>query len=104
MNTPVIEEMPGRDDNCVFIGQRPTNAYVAAAMLVLNEGKECIIKARGRAINHAVDVAEVLRNRFMPGVTVKDMKIGTEKLAGSDGRDSQVSWIEIVLAPPNQEQ
>jgi DNA-binding protein Alba len=93
--------MPGKDDNSVFIGRRPTNAYVTAAMLVLNEGKECIIKARGRAINHAVDVAEVLRNRFMPNVMVRDIKIGTEQMAGSDGRDSQVSWIEIVLAPPN---
>jgi DNA-binding protein len=96
--------MPKKDDNSVFIGRRPTNAYVTAAMLLLNESKECVIKARGRAINHAVDVAEVLRNRFMPNVVVKDIKIGTETLAGPDGRDSQVSWIEIVLSPPKNGQ
>jgi DNA-binding protein len=89
--------MPGKDDTSVYIGRRPTNNYVLAAMMLLNEGKECVIKARGRAISHAVDVAEVLKNRFMQNVEVKNIVIGTEKLAGQDGKESNVSCIEIML-------
>ncbi len=89
--------MPGKDDTSVYIGRRPTNNYVLAAMMLLNEGKECVIKARGRAISHAVDVAEVLKNRFMQNVEVKGVVIGTEKLAGPDGKESNVSYIEITL-------
>ncbi|MBN2150192.1 MAG: DNA-binding protein Alba [Candidatus Lokiarchaeota archaeon] len=89
--------MPGKDDTSVYIGRRPTNNYVLAAMVMLNEGKECVIKARGRAISHAVDVAEVLKNRFMHNVEVKGIVIGTERLAGPDGKESNVSSIEITL-------
>ncbi|MHA1793333.1 MAG: DNA-binding protein Alba [Promethearchaeota archaeon] len=90
--------MAEKDDNSVYIGRRSTNNYVLAAMMVLNENKECVIKARGRAISHAVDVAEVLKNRFMKNVKVKDIKIGTERLTGQDGRESNVSSIEITIA------
>lgn len=93
--------MPGKDDNSVYIGRRPTNNYVLAAMLLLNDKKECVIKARGRAISHAVDVTEVLRNRFMKDVKVKDINIGTERLVGKDGKENNVSSIEITLEPPN---
>ncbi|MEX2681801.1 MAG: DNA-binding protein Alba [Candidatus Sigynarchaeota archaeon] len=89
--------MPGKDDTSVYIGRRPTNNYVLAAMMLLNEGKECVIKARGKAISHAVDVAEVIRNRFMQNVEVKGIVIGTEKLPGADGKESNVSTIEITL-------
>ncbi|NMC06210.1 MAG: DNA-binding protein Alba [Candidatus Lokiarchaeota archaeon] len=89
--------MPGKDDSSVYIGRRPTNNYVLAAMMLLNEGKECVIKARGKAISHAVDVAEVLKNRFMQHVEVRNIHIDTEKLTGSDGKVSKVSCIEITL-------
>ena len=89
--------MPGKDDTSVYIGRRPTNNYVLAAMMLLNEGKECVIKARGRAISHAVDVAEVIKNRFMQNVEVKNVQISTERLAGPDGKESNVSCIDITL-------
>ncbi|MHA1683760.1 MAG: DNA-binding protein Alba [Promethearchaeota archaeon] len=89
--------MAGKDDNSVFIGRRTTNNYVLAAMMVLNEQNECVIKARGRAISHAVDVAEVLRNRFMKDLVIKDIEIGTEQLPDRDGRESNVSYIEITV-------
>jgi DNA-binding protein len=89
--------MPGKDDTSVVIGRQPMNDYVLAAMRLLNEGKECVIKARGRAISHAVDVAEVLKNRFMQHVDVKNIIIGSERLPGPDGKESDVSNIEITL-------
>lgn len=86
-----------RDDSSVYVGRRPTMNYVMAAMMVLNNGNDCTVKARGRAISHAVDVVEILRNRFLKDVEVKNIAIDTEKLESSDGRVSNVSSIEILI-------
>ena len=86
-------------ENVVFVGSKPVMNYVLAALTQLNEGaSEVVIKARGRAISRAVDVAEIVRNRFMPGITLKDIKIDTEELDSEQGRKVNVSTIEIVLA------
>ena len=72
---------------------------VMAVMVILNRGTDCIIKARGRAISHAVDVAEILINKFFPTAKYKDIKISTEVLTNDEGRSSNVSSMEIVIAP-----
>ena len=87
-------------ENAVFIGRRPTMNYVMAVMMVLNKGEECTVKARGRAISHAVDVCEILRNRFLKGAEYKEIRIATEQIKSEDDRDSNVSSIEIVVSPP----
>ncbi|MEE9379597.1 MAG: DNA-binding protein Alba [Candidatus Lokiarchaeia archaeon] len=89
-----------RDENAVFVGRRPTMNYVMATMMVLNRGVDCTVKARGRAISHAVDICEILKNRFLKGTEYKDITITTEQLEGENGRSNNVSSIEIVLAPP----
>ena len=93
------EREPGQE-NAVFVGRRPTMNYVMAVMMVLNKGEECTVKARGRAISHAVDICEILKNRFLKGVEYKEIRISTEQLKGEDGRENNVSSIEIVLSPP----
>ena len=89
-----------RDENAVFVGRRPTMNYVMATMMVLNKGEDCTVKARGRAISHAVDVCEILKNRFLKGTEYKDIIISTDQLQGENGQSNNVSSIEIVLAPP----
>lgn len=86
-------------EQVIYVGKKPIMNYVLATLTQLNEGAtEVVIKARGRAISRAVDVAEIVRNRFMPGVKVKDIKIDTEELESEQGRRSNVSTIEITLA------
>ncbi len=86
-------------EHVVYVGSKPVMNYVLATLTQLNEGaNEVVIKARGRAISRAVDVAEIVRNRFMPGVDVKEIKIDTEELESEQGRRVNVSTIEIVLA------
>ncbi len=86
------------DEQTIFIGNKPVMSYVLAAMAQLNEGDgEIVIKARGRAIGRAVDVAEVIRNRFMPNVGVRDIKVDTEELPSEQGNTVNVSTIEIAL-------
>lgn len=86
------------DDNVVYIGNKPVMNYVLAVVTQFNNGaSEVAVKARGKAISRAVDTVEVARNRFLEGSKVKDIKIGTEKIA-TDRGESNVSIIEIVLA------
>ncbi len=85
-------------DNTVFIGRKPTMSYVLACMtLFQRDSTEVTLKARGRAINTAVDVAEIMRNRFMTDLKVKDIQIGTDVVPRPEGQ-SNVSTIEITLA------
>lgn len=86
------------DDNIVYIGKKPTMNYVLAVVMQFNSGSsEVVIRARGRSISMAVDVAEIVRNRFVPESKVRDIQISTEKLTGEDGRTANVSAIEIYL-------
>ncbi len=86
------------DDNVVYIGNKPVMNYVLAVVTQFNNGaSEVAVKARGKAISRAVDAVEVARNRFLPESKVKDIKIGTEKIA-TDRGETNVSIIEIVMA------
>jgi DNA-binding protein len=86
----------------VFIGNKPPMSYVMAVMTALSSGAitEITLKARGRAITTAVDVAEITSNRFIKDLTVKSIGIGTEEMPPREGdnRARSVSIIEIKLA------
>jgi len=86
------------DDNVIYIGNKPVMSYVLAVVTQANSGyDELVIKARGRAISRAVDTAEVTKNKFMPGLEVKDIKIGTEVITGEGGDKANVSSMEITM-------
>ena len=73
--------------------------YVLAVVSQFNVGSEnVIIKARGKSISRAVDVAEVVRKRYVIDAKVKEIRIGTEQLPDESGKTTNVSSIEIFLA------
>ncbi len=85
-------------EGVVYIGQKPVMNYVLATLTQFNEGAEkVVLKARGKAISRAVDVAEIVRKRFLPNVDVENIKIDTDELDSEQGRKLNVSTIEIVL-------
>jgi DNA-binding protein len=87
------------ESNVVFVGKKPAMSYVLACVTQFNSGNgEVILRARGRAISHAVDVAEIVKNKFVTNTEIKDVKIGTEELESEQGEKINVSSIEIVLA------
>jgi len=88
------------DDNAViFIGDKPVMNYVLAVMTQFNRPiSSATLKARGRAISRAVDTAEIIRNRFMPNLIVKNITIGTEVIQSEDSKAVNVSFIEIMLS------
>jgi len=87
------------DENVIFIGKKPPMSYVLAVVTQFNGNgsKEVILKARGRSISTAVDTAEIVRNRFITNANIKVITIGTESMTNEEGRESNVSSIEISL-------
>ncbi len=92
------------EENTVYIGKKPTMNYVLAVVTQFNSGSnDVIIKARGRAISRAVDVAEIVRNRFVQEAEVKDINITTETLENEAGNSANVSSIEICLSKRSED-
>lgn len=86
-----------REEGTIYIGQKPVMAYVLAVVTQFNNGSNGVsIKARGRAISRAVDVAEVVRRKFITQAKLKTVNIGTEHLTGERG-EVDVSTIDIQL-------
>jgi len=91
------EEIP-----TIYVGKKPLMNYVIAAMTqFLSQGAEKIrIVARGRATSRAIDVAEVLRTRYLKGIVdVESVRISTDEIQNPQNpeRVDRVSTIEIVL-------
>jgi len=83
--------------NFVYIGKKEAMAYVLAVVTQFGMGaKEVIVKARGKSISRAVDVAEIVRNRDTT-VKIVDINISTEEVVTQDGRPLKISSIEIIL-------
>lgn len=88
----------GSRDGVVFIGNKPPMNYVLAVVTQFHNGSTSVhIKARGRAISRAVDVAEIVRNRFIEGVKVTSIEISTEQIKGENNEEINVSAIDIEL-------
>jgi DNA-binding protein len=96
------DKPPRKRPDVVFVGNKPPMSYVMAVMTALSSGaiSEVTLKARGRAITTAVDVAEITTNRFIKDLKVKAIGIGTEELPAREGENRlrNVSIIEIKLA------
>jgi DNA-binding protein len=96
---PKVEAKPKREENVIYVGRKPAMAYVLGVITQFSEGqKEVKLKARGRAISRAVDVAEIVRKRFVQDVQVKSITTGTEERELEDGTKINISTIDITLA------
>ena len=91
-----------KEPEVVFIGNKPPMSYVMAVMTALSSGAitEITLKARGRAIATAVDVAEITCNRFIKDLRVTAIGIGTEEMPAREGDKGSrnVSTLDIKLA------
>ncbi len=90
-----------RNPEVIFIGNKPPMSYVMAVITAMSSGNvsEITLKARGKAITTAVDVAEITTNRFMKDLKVTAIGIGTEEMPPREGdnRSRMVSTMEIKL-------
>ena len=92
------EQKPRRqNDNVVFVGKKPTMSYVLAVMTQFSDGaNEVYVKARGRSISVAVDVAEAVRNKFIKDLE-RTVEIGTDEIIDERKNKLNVSTISITL-------
>lgn len=85
------------DRNIVLIGKKPVMNYVLACLTLLQNGaNDMVIKARGRAISKAVDVAQILTKKFTTDINISKININTEQVKSVEtGNMSNVSSMEI---------
>ncbi len=87
-------------DNSIFVGNKAFMNYVTAVVMqfTTKDAEEVVIKARGKFISRAVDIAEVASKRFLDGkVEVSNIKIDSEEFENKEGKQVRVSTIEITL-------
>ncbi len=80
-----------------FIGKKPLMTYVTTAIIQLSILPKIIIKARGFSIGSAVDVVQIVLRKTNPAFMVENIEIDSESLVSTDGRNRNVSTIEITL-------
>ncbi|MEM4625332.1 MAG: RNA-binding protein [Candidatus Pacearchaeota archaeon] len=89
--------------NEIFVGNKPIMKYVTACLMQLGESnnKEIRVKARGKFISKAVDIAEVVKKNYKEK-TKSDLKneisISTEQFEGKEGKKINISIIDIALS------
>ena len=90
-----------KDSNVVFVGIKPFMNYVTSVVMqfTTKNQKEVTIKARGKHINRAVDITEVVRKKFLKdkNLIIKEIKIDSEELENKYNKKINVSTIEITL-------
>jgi DNA-binding protein len=88
-----------RPPNIVFIGKKPILTYLNATLTLLANEPTVIIKARGRSMVTAVDVSQMIVKRMSAmGYKVTGVRIFSERLESKDGKERNVSTMEIDVS------
>ncbi len=86
----------------IYIGRKPVMSYVLAVITSFSgsTSEKITLKARGRSITTAVDVAEITKRRFLKELKIGKISIGTEEMPAREGesRPRMVSTMEITLS------
>ncbi len=83
----------------IFVGKKPLMTYVNATLTQLSVSEIVTIKARGKSITQAVDISQMIAKRMNAvGYFVKDVRISSDSLKSNDGKDRNVSTIEIDMS------
>lgn len=88
------------DDHVVFIGPKPFMNYVTGVVMQFTTqgAKDVVIKARGKFISKAVDIAEVASKRFLENqIKIANISVNSEEFENKEGRQVRVSTIELTL-------
>jgi len=93
---------PSAETKTVIVGQsKPLLNYVTACITMFNSGAEhVVLRARGEAINMAVEVTQVLKKRFVSNVEISNITIDGENVISRDGRQLNLPVLEIELSIP----
>ncbi len=85
----------------LMIGNNPVKRYLLYALTAI-QNENLVLKARGKAITKAVDLAEIIK-RKLPEVKVSKILIDTAIIKDKESqRDIRVSTMEIYLVRSKQ--
>lgn len=88
-----------RASNEILIGKKPLMTYVTATLVQLANEPTVLIKARGKSITRAVDVAQIIVKRMdNMGYKIGHVKIGSQMILSEDGKERNVSTIEVQIS------
>lgn len=88
------------NEHTIFVGSKPFMNYVTGVVMqfTTQNAENVVVKARGKFISKAVDIAEVASKRFLDGaVIVGEIKTDSEEFKNKEGRQIRVSTIELGL-------
>lgn len=87
-------------DHVIFVGSKPFMNYVTGVVMqfTTQNAESVTVKARGKFISKAVDIAEVAAKRFLDGtVVVGQIQTDSEEFKNKEGRQVRVSTIALAL-------
>ena len=88
-----------RASNEILIGKKPLMTYVTATLVQLANEPTVLVKARGKSITRAVDVAQIIVKRMdNMGYKIGYVKIGSQLIQSEDGKERNVSTIEVQIS------
>jgi archaea-specific DNA-binding protein len=89
-----------RKGNEIFIGKKPLMTYVTATLVQLANEPTVIVKARGKSITRAVDVAQIIVKRMDSlGYRISNVKLGSDVLNSIDSdKPRTVSTIDVSIS------
>jgi DNA-binding protein len=91
--------------NLVRIGKKPIMNYVTACVTLFNSGNgEVMVRARGQAIEKAIDTVQMLKRSFLKDAHVVSINLGSEDVTRFDGTRGNISTIEITLSREEEEE
>ena len=91
------------EPNLVRIGQKPIMNYVTACVTLFNSANgDVMVRARGQAIEKAIDTVQMLRHGFLKDIVIKKINLGSEDVTRFNGTRGNISIIEIILSRQEQ--
>ena len=88
------------EERIVFVGGKPFMNYVTAVVMqfTTSGAESVIVRSRGKFISRAVDVAEMVRSKFLTdSIKIGEVVIAAEDFKNKEGRPIRVSTIDIHL-------
>jgi len=93
-----LSTQPSKITTDIKIGAKKIYTYVIAATIARNQGATQItLRARGKFISKACDVAEILKRTI--GLDIANMLLTSKTFEDESGRKRFVSELTIVLTP-----
>jgi len=93
------EEVKKMAENEILVGKKPLMSYVLAVVTQFSDGTSSVtVKARGKTISKAVDIAQIVKNKFAKDAKIGPVNIGTEEVEAKEGGKINVSTIEIPIS------